>query len=544
MPNHIPPHTRSDLPNLVPIKRALISVSDKTGLLAQAHALHKLDVSLISTGGTAEYLRNDNLPVIDVAELTGFEHMMDGRVKTLHPAIHGALLADRAKPEHQHDLQNHNIEPIDLLIVNLYPFERTQASDATYDECVENIDIGGPAMIRAAAKNHSHVTVCTDAEDVDLVLAEMQACNRQCSATLRQKLAAKAYGRTAAYDTTIANYLTEAAGLIHPTYRSFSGKLQKSLRYGENPHQSAALYADGSTRPGIITARQLQGKALSYNNINDADAAYELIAEFGAVKQGAKPTIAIIKHANPCGVACADDFVTAYQQALACDSLSAFGSIIALNGRLGGACAREIVKLFTEVVIAPDMDSEAQAVFAKKKNIRLLITANLPDPVTTNWQVHSVAGGLLVQSRDTGQISGHDLQIVTKRQPDSGELADMLMAWKIVKHVKSNAVVYVKNGVSAAIGAGQMSRVDAAHMAAQKAQNAQQIAGWKTPRTYGSACASDAFFPFADGLHVAADAGASAIIQPGGSIQDDEIIAAADAKNLTMAFTNKRHFRH
>ncbi|WP_371396741.1 bifunctional phosphoribosylaminoimidazolecarboxamide formyltransferase/IMP cyclohydrolase [Fretibacter rubidus] len=531
-----------------PVKRALISVSDKSRLIDQAKALHERGVKLVSTGGTHRAISDAGIPVKDVSELTKFPEMMDGRVKTLHPMVHGGLLGDRDLSSHKDAMHAHGILSIDLLVVNLYPFEAAVAGGGSYEMCVENIDIGGPAMIRAAAKNHAHVAVCTDADDVDAVLADMDANGGQTSGALRQTLAAKTYARSANYDAAIANWFADQLGDV-PTYRAQSGTLRQTLRYGENPHQTAAFYTDGSDRPGVATATQLQGKELSYNNINDTDAAYELVAEFGRNCStlpggGAKPAVAIIKHANPCGVAVADDFVTAYKNALACDPVSAFGGIVALNGRLDKATAAEILKVFTEVVIAPSADDDAIALFSKKKNIRLLIVGDLPNPNAPSLTQRNVAGGILVQDRDNGAVADDDLKVVTKRAPTETEMADLRMAWKVAKHVKSNAIIYVKDGATAGIGAGQMSRIDSARIAARKAEDAQKSAGWDAPKTQGCACASDAFFPFADGMLAAASAGATCVIQPGGSIRDDEVIAAADEQGLAMVFTGMRHFRH
>jgi len=544
MPSPNPELPPFDLERLAPVKRALISVSDKSRLIDQARALAARGVELVSTGGTRRAISEAGLDVKDVADLTQFPEMMDGRVKTLHPMVHGGLLGDRDLASHNQAMADHNILPIDLLVVNLYPFEQAVASGADYETCVENIDIGGPAMIRAAAKNHAHVAVCVDADDVDAVLADMDAHDNHTTGTTRQKLAAKSYARTAAYDAAIANYFADVMGDMAPPYRAQAGSLKQTLRYGENPHQTAAFYIDGSNRPGVATSEQAQGKALSYNNINDTDAAYELVAEFGDHSQGAKPAVAIIKHANPCGVAVADDFITAYKNALACDPVSAFGGIVALNGNLDAATAKEIVKVFTEVVIAPSADADAITVFAKKKNLRLLIAGGLPDVKAPSLTQRNVAGGILVQDRDNGYVADAELKVVTKRQPSDAEMADMRMAWKVAKHVKSNAIIYVKDGSTAGIGAGQMSRIDSARIAARKAEDAQKAAGWDAPRTQGCACASDAFFPFPDGMLAAASAGATAIIQPGGSIRDDEVIKAADEQGIAMVFTGMRHFRH
>ena len=542
------PSPNPDLPDfdpkkLAPVKRALISVSDKSRLIDQAKALHERGVKLVSTGGTHRAISDAGIPVKDVSELTKFPEMMDGRVKTLHPMVHGGLLGDRDLASHKDAMHNHGILSIDLLIVNLYPFENAVASGGSYEMCVENIDIGGPAMIRAAAKNHAHVAVCTDTDDVDAVLADMDANDGQTTGTLRQALAAKTYARSATYDAAIANWFSNQLPDT-PSFRAQGGALKQQLRYGENPHQSAAFYTDGSNRPGVATAKQLQGKALSYNNINDTDAAYELVAEFGRNCEGARPAVAIIKHANPCGVAVADSFIDAYKSALACDPVSAFGGIVALNGRLDTKTATEILKVFTEVVIAPSADEDAIALFAKKKNLRLLIVGDLPDPQAPSMTQRNVGGGILVQDRDNGYVADEDLKVVTKRAPSKSEMADLRMAWKVAKHVKSNAIIYVKDGSTAGIGAGQMSRIDSARIAARKAEDAQAAAGWSSPRTHGCACASDAFFPFADGMLAAAAAGATAIIQPGGSIRDDEVIKAADENNIAMVFTGMRHFRH
>ena len=543
------PAPNPDLPpfdpaRLTPVKRALISVSDKSRLIDQAKALHERGVKLVSTGGTHKAIMAAGIPVKDVSELTKFPEMMDGRVKTLHPMVHGGLLGDRDLASHKDAMHDHGILSIDLLIVNLYPFEQAVAGGGSYEMCVENIDIGGPAMIRAAAKNHAHVAVCTDAEDVDAVLADMDANDNQTSGTLRQKLAAKTYARSAAYDASIANYFADQMNDMSPPFRAQAGSLKQTLRYGENPHQTAAFYVDGSERPGVATAKQLQGKALSYNNINDTDAAYELVAEFGRNSEGAKPAVAIIKHANPCGVAVAETFLAAYKAALACDPVSAFGGIVALNGRLDKETATEILKVFTEVVIAPSADEDAIALFAKKKNLRLLIVGDLPDPAAPSLTQRNVGGGILVQDRDNGYVADSDLKVVTKRRPTDAEMMDLRMAWKVAKHVKSNAIIYVKEGSTAGIGAGQMSRIDSARIAARKAEDAQKSAGWDAPRTQGCACASDAFFPFADGMLAAASAGATAIIQPGGSIRDEEVIKAADDQGIAMVFTGMRHFRH
>jgi phosphoribosylaminoimidazolecarboxamide formyltransferase/IMP cyclohydrolase len=527
--------------SLVTMRRALISVSDKTGLIEHARALAERGVEILSTGGTAHALKSAGVTVRDVSDITGFPEMMDGRVKTLHPMIHGGLLAVRSDPAHQSALAQHAIPTIDLLYVNLYPFEATVARGAGFEDCVENIDIGGPAMIRAAAKNHAFVAVATDAQDIASVIADLDAHAGATSLALRKRLAGKAYARTAAYDAAISEYFAEVGDEAYPRWRAFGGELVQTLRYGENPHQSAAFYRSPRARHGVATARQLQGKELSYNNINDTDAAYELVAEFDPIASAA---IAIIKHANPCGVAEADSLKDAYLAALACDSVSAFGGVIASNRPLDGAAAEEIVKIFTEVVIAPDADEDARAIFAAKRNLRLLIAGGLPDPLAPGACVKSVAGGFLAQSRDTARVCREDIKVVTKRAPSAQELDDMLFAFRVAKHVKSNTIIYAKDRATVGVGAGQMSRVDAARIAARKAQDAAVAAGWASPRTHGCVCASDAFFPFPDGLLQAAEAGATAVIQPGGSIRDADVIAAADEAGLAMVFTGIRHFRH
>ncbi|MDX2236487.1 MAG: bifunctional phosphoribosylaminoimidazolecarboxamide formyltransferase/IMP cyclohydrolase [Hyphomonadaceae bacterium] len=527
--------------SLLPIRRALISVSDKSGLLDSARALAGFGVRFVSTGGTHAALVHGGFAVEEVGAVTGFPEMMDGRVKTLHPNVHGALLALRDNAEHNAAMARHGIAPIDLLYVNLYPFEETVRRGGDFDACIENIDIGGPAMIRAAAKNHGFVAVCTDAEDLAAVLAEMQAHGGAVTHALRKRLAAKAYARTAAYDAAISSWYAAQIGEAAPPWRALGGKLKQTLRYGENPHQSAAFYVTGDPRPGVATARQVQGKELSYNNLADTDAAIELVAEFDP---RVSPAAAIIKHANPCGAALGATLEEAYRKALACDPVSAFGGIVAVNARLDAAAAAAIVGIFTEVVVAPDADDEALAIFAKKKNLRLLLTGGLPDPATPGAAIKTLAGGFLAQSGDGVRVSEADLKIVTRRQPTPQEIADMLCAFKVCKHVRSNAIVYAKDGQTAGVGAGQMNRKDSARIAAIRAREAAEAAGLSQPLTVGSACASDAFFPFPDGLLQAAEAGATAIIQPGGSIRDDEVIAAADAAGLTMAFTGVRHFRH
>jgi len=523
------------------ITRALLSVSDKTGLVDFAKSLAGYGVELISTGGTAQVLRDAGLKVLDVSEVTGFPEMMDGRVKTLHPKLHGGLLANRSNKEHAAAMEKFGIKPIDLVIVNLYPFEASVAKGAAYNDCIENIDIGGPAMIRAAAKNHADVTVVVEPADYSKVLGELAQHSGMTTLELRRRLAAKAYARTAAYDAAISNWFRDALRDTAPDYCVFGGKLLQSLRYGENPHQTAAFYRAPGERFGVATARQVQGKELSYNNINDTDAAYECVAEFDAKRTAA---CVIVKHANPCGVAEGEDLLDAYKKALACDSTSAFGGIVALNRKLDAEAAKAITEIFTEVIIAPDADEEAIKIVAAKKNLRLLLAGGLPDPRAVGTTVKSVAGGLLVQSRDNAVIDEMQMKTVTKRAPSEAEFADLRFAFRVAKHVKSNTIVYAKNRATVGIGAGQMSRVDAARIAARKAEDAAKELKLSAPLTEGSVVASDAFFPFPDGLLVAIEAGATAVIQPGGSMRDVDVIKAADAHNVAMVFTGTRHFRH
>jgi phosphoribosylaminoimidazolecarboxamide formyltransferase/IMP cyclohydrolase len=521
--------------------RALISVSDKSGAVEFARALAAFGIELISTGGTRKALGEAGLKVIDVGELTGFPEMMDGRVKTLHPAVHGGLLAIRSNPQHTEALSAHRIRPIDILVVNLYPFEDTVARGGDFAACVENIDIGGPAMIRAAAKNHDDVAVVVEPGDYAALLDELTLHNGMTTLALRRNLAAKAFARTAAYDAAIANWLAQELGETAPDYRAFGGRLIESLRYGENPHQAAAFYRTPAARFGVATARKVQGKELSYNNINDTDAAYECVAEFDPARTAA---CAIIKHANPCGVAEGENLTDAYRKALACDRTSAYGGIVALNRTLDAEAARAMTEIFTEVIIAPDATPDALAIVGAKKNLRLLLAGGLPNPRAMGLAAKTVAGGLLVQTRDNAVVDDMDLKPVTKRAPTAAELRDLRFAFRVAKHVKSNAIVYARNLATVGIGAGQMSRVDAARIAARKAEDAAKEAGLKEPLTKGSVVASDAFFPFADGLLVAIEVGATAVIQPGGSVRDDEVIKAADDHGIAMVFTGTRHFRH
>jgi len=519
----------------IPVRRALISVSDKTGLIPFAQALAKAGAEILSTGGTARALREAGIAVIEVSDHTGFPEIMDGRVKTLVPQIHGGILARRDLPEHMAQAAEHGIAPIDLVAVTLYPFEETVARGADAETTVENIDIGGPAMIRAAAKNHDFVAVVTDpAQYAELEQALIAGGT---NLTLRRRLAGEAYARTAAYDAAIATWFAAERHDRFPDRFAISGRLRQTLRYGENPHQNAAFYVTDS-RPGVATARQAQGKELSYNNLNDTDAAFECVAEF------AGPTVVIVKHANPCGVASASTLAAAWDAALACDPVSAFGGIVALNGMLDAETATKIAAIFTEVIVAPDATPEARAVLAAKKNLRLLLTGGLPDAAARALTFRSLAGGFLVQDRDAGQVAAADLQVVTKRAPTEAEITDLIFAFRVAKHVKSNAIIYAKGSATVGIGAGQMSRVDSARIAAWKATEAARAAGLPAPLTQGSVAASDAFFPFADGLETIIAAGATAVIQPGGSMRDNEVIAAADAAGIAMVMTGMRHFRH
>jgi phosphoribosylaminoimidazolecarboxamide formyltransferase/IMP cyclohydrolase len=530
------------VPDQVPIRRALLSVSDKTDIIWLAETLRSRGVELISTGGTAKLLRDAAIEVRDVSDITGFPEMMDGRVKTLHPKVHGGLLAVRDDPAHASAMEEHGIGAIDLVVVNLYPFAQTVARGAGRDEVIENIDIGGPSMVRSAAKNHAYVACLTDPADYPKLIEALGENYAATSFDFRKYLAAKAFAATAAYDSAIAQWFAFAdQGQMFPEVLPLTLNRGEILRYGENPHQKAALYIPaGPHSRGIAQASQVQGKELSYNNLNDADAALELVAEFA----GGAPACVIVKHANPCGVATGGSLIDAYQAALACDSVSAFGGIVAVNQPLTGEAAEAISAIFTEVVIAPDADAAAREIFARKKNLRLLLTGELPNARRTGFQLKTIAGGYLLQTRDNGHVNREDLKVVTRRAPTEQELADCLFAWTVAKHVKSNAIVYAKDGATAGVGAGQMNRLESARIAAWKARDAAEKAGWPEPRTIGSAVASDAFFPFADGLLAAVEAGATAVIQPGGSIRDEEVIAAADEAGLAMLFTGMRHFRH
>jgi len=521
------------------IKRALISVSDKTGLANFARQLAAQGVEIISTGGSAGKLRQAGINVTEVSDYTGFPEIMDGRVKTLHPKIHGGLLQRRGDKAHLDAAARYDIPPIDLLVVNLYPFRATVERGADFESCIENIDIGGPAMLRAAAKNHEFVTVITDPAQYEELLEEMKSNGGGTSLSFRKKLAAAAYAHTAGYDAVISSWFSKQLGEEYPETISITAKLRQTLRYGENPHQTAAFYVSGNPRPSVAGAIQIQGKELSYNNINDTDAAFDLVSEFTD-----QPAVAIIKHANPCGVAVASDLLTAYRLAFACDQVSAFGGIIACNRPLDGPTASAISSVFSEVIIAPDIDDAARDVLAKKKNLRVLLTRNMPDPKTPDHLIKSVTGGYLMQSRDNTVLNQSGLKCVTKRKPTAEEMKDLVFAFTVAKHVKSNTIVYAKGGATVGIGAGQMSRVDSARIAARKAEDAAKDAGASESLARGSVAASDAFFPFADGLAVIIEAGATAVIQPGGSVRDNEVIEAADKAGIAMVFTGIRHFYH
>jgi phosphoribosylaminoimidazolecarboxamide formyltransferase/IMP cyclohydrolase len=512
------------------IKRALLSVTDKTGLQEFAQFLHDNGVELLSTGGTAKTIRDAGLPVIEVSEYTGSPEILGGRVKTLHPKIHGGILARRDHGGDQSEMDENNIAPIDLIVVNLYAFEESVRAGGDFLTCVENIDIGGPALIRAAAKNHKYTTIVINPPQYQSIMVDMEAHAGGITEELRKNLAATAYARTAAYDAAIATWFS---GQIEEPYLEFfalGGQLKQKLRYGENPHQTAAFYSSSEYRPGVSTASQLQGKDLSYNNLNDTDAAFELVAEFD------EPACAIIKHANPCGVAIAATQEEAFHNALACDPVSAFGGIIALNRTLEVSTVQALDKLFVEVIVAPQASDEAIKLISAKKNLRLLLTGVIPDPAESGQMIKQVAGGFLVQGRDNARTTEADLKVVTKRPPTRSEIADLLFAFTVGKHVKSNTIVFARDRATVGIGAGQMSRVDAAHIAARK--------GSEHAGTTPCVVASDAFFPFADGLLSAIEAGGTAVIQPGGSIRDDEVIAAADEAGIAMVFSGVRHFRH
>ena len=525
----------------IKINRALISVSNKDGLENLAKNLVKNNIEIISTGGTKKFLKELDIDVIDVSSVTGFPEILDGRVKTLHPNIHGGLLGIKGNKKHENTLKENSIEPIDLLVVNLYPFEETVQKGADFAECIENIDIGGPAMIRAAAKNHESVAVIVDPNDYDLIIKELNNNKGNISEKILRKLALTAYSRTAAYDSNISNWLKQELDSGNQSYKALGGEKIQSLRYGENPHQEAAFYSDGTKRFGVVTAKQYQGKELSYNNINDTNAAFELVSEFDPNKSHA---VAIIKHANPCGVAKSDNQLIAYQEALKCDSTSAFGGIVAFNKKLEEETAKLVTEIFTEVIIAPEISDGAKKIISGKKNLRLLSTGGLPSPLDKSDNVRSVSGGFLVQSRDNINIDTSQLKVVTNRQPSETELEDLLFAFTVAKHVKSNAIVYAKNGATVGIGAGQMNRLDSSRIAARKSKDAADAIGQEKPLAVGSVVASDAFFPFSDGLLAAAEAGVTAIIQPGGSIRDDEVIQAANESDLAMIFTGLRHFNH
>ncbi len=526
-----------------PIRRALISVSDKTNLAEFAKRLELLGIEIVSTGGTAAHLRDEGIPVLPVSEVTGFPEILEGRVKTLHPAIHGGILANLEQGSARDALSAHAIAPIGLVVINLYPFEEAlKERPGDLESMIETIDIGGCALLRAAAKNHAFVTVLADPADYDAVLGELSNGGNATTFATRRRLAAKAFARTATYDCAIASWFAGISGESPAAAYSMTGTLRQALRYGENPHQKAALYQSGGQDSAtIVGAEQVQGKELSYNNLTDADAAFELISEFPANR----PAVAIVKHANPCGAATGDSLEQAYAKALSCDPVSAFGGIVAVNEPLDEETAKEILRVFTEVVIAPSASLEAKRAFAARPNVRLLLTGGLLPRENRAPYIRSVAGGFLVQDADAAGLDEQSMRTVTKREPTPAERADMVFAMRVAKHVRSNAIVFAKNGAAIGIGAGQMSRVDSVRLAVWKAQEAARAAKYDPSLALsGTAVASDAFFPFADGLIAAADAGATAIIQPGGSVRDEDVIAAADERGLAMVFTGIRHFRH
>jgi phosphoribosylaminoimidazolecarboxamide formyltransferase / IMP cyclohydrolase len=520
------------------VRRALLSVSDKAGVVPFARELARRGIALVSTGGTAKALADAGLDVAEVAAVTRFPEMLDGRVKTLHPAIHGGLLARRDRDDHLAALAEHGIREIDLLVCNLYPFAQTVGSGASRDDCVENIDIGGVALIRAAAKNHEFVAVVTDPGDYGAVIAELEEHGGAIGNAMRRVLAAKAFALTAVYDAAIAAWMAKEEGIAFPERIALAGQRVEVTRYGENPHQAGAFYRTDDKRPGVATAKLLQGKEMSYNNYADTDAAFELVAEF------TEPAVVIVKHANPCGVAKAADLQTAWQRAFACDTISPFGGIVAVNRRLDVATAEDIAKIFAEVVIAPEIDDAAAAVFARKRLVRVLVTGSMPDPMAAGLTFRSLAGGFLVQGRDKAVATPDGLTVATKRAPSQAEIADLIFADTVAKYVKSNAIVFAKDGATVGIGAGQPSRVDSSKIAVAKAGDMQKAAGLAESPVKGAVMASDAFFPFADGLEVGIAAGITAVIQPGGSRRDEEVIAAADKAGVAMVLTGLRHFRH
>ena len=519
----------------IKIKTALISVLDKSGLDTIVQCLKEHNVKIISTGGTSKSISEMGADVTDVSSITNFPEMMDGRVKTLHPNVHGGLLSKRDNNEHIQSQKDHGIEDIDLVIVNLYPFEETIKSQDNEEICIENIDIGGPAMLRSGAKNHKFVTVVTDVNDYDKLIREMQQNNGSTTLEFRKQLAAKTFLTTAYYDSLISNWFQRNSKEPSEKF-STAGNLSSTLRYGENPHQSASLYKSSLQQSGIPYATLLQGKELSYNNINDADAALQLIKEFDKKI----PTVAIIKHANPCGVASGVSLCEAYTKAFSCDTTSAFGGIIALNQIIDKDSAVEIIKIFTEVIIAPGITDEAKEIFESKSNLRILILPSLHEK-NGSQNYKSIEGGILVQTNDNEETIKSDLKVVTQNEPSDNQIEDMLFAFKVCKHVKSNAIIYVKNKKTIGIGAGQMSRVDSAKIASQK--NSEMNPSDENSLK-DSVVASDAFFPFADGLLITIESGATAVIQPGGSVKDEEVIAAADEAGISMVFTGKRHFKH
>ena len=525
--------------NLIKVKRAIISLSDKNNIETLLNIIKKYNIEVLSTGGTAKVIREHDVEVTDISDYTNFPEMLDGRVKTLHPKVHGGLLGRSNTSQHEKEMQEHDIEPINLLVVNLYPFSETVENGENFEECIENIDIGGPAMIRSAAKNHENVCVITNPEDYEGLNKILEKNSGSTSLIDRKLYASKAFSKTAFYDSMISQWLNKQLNVSWPDTVTISGKLEEKLRYGENPHQESAVYKKMDHKlNGVVKASLLQGKPLSYNNLNDSDAAYDLINEFK------EPTIAIIKHANPCGVSSKKSICEAWESALRTDPQSAFGGIVASNKEVTEELAEKMDKIFLEVIIAPSFSKAALSIFSNKKNLRLLRIRPQKNVINSNYIIKDLSDGFLIQDKDNETLDENNLNIVTIKKPSSKEITDLIFAFKIAKHVKSNAIIYAKNNSTVGIGAGQMSRIDSSQIAAIKSKKASELAGLKTNMAEGSVLASDAFFPFADGLIAAAEAGVTSIIQPGGSIRDDEVIDAANKLGLSMVFSGIRHFRH
>ena len=525
--------------NLIKVKRAIISLSDKNNIETLINIIKKYNIEVLSTGGTAKVIREHDIEVTDISDYTNFPEMLDGRVKTLHPKVHGGLLGRNNISQHEKEMQEHDIEPINLLIVNLYPFSETVENGENFEECIENIDIGGPSMIRSAAKNHENVCVITNPEDYEDLNKILEKNSGSTSLVERKLYASKAFSKTAFYDSMISQWLTKQLNVSWPDTVTISGKLVEKLRYGENPHQESAVYKKIDHKlNGVVKAKLLQGKPLSYNNLNDSDAAYDLINEFK------EPTIAIIKHANPCGVSSKKSISEAWESALRTDPQSAFGGIVACNKEVSVELAEKMDTIFLEVIIAPSFSKAALSIFSNKKNLRLLKISPQKDVINSDHIIKDLSDGFLIQDKDNETLDENNLNIVTIKKPTSREITDLIFAFKIAKHVKSNAIIYAKNNSTVGIGAGQMSRIDSSQIAAIKSKKASELAGLKTNMAEGSVLASDAFFPFADGLIAAAEAGVTSIIQPGGSIRDDEVIDAANKLGLSMVFSGIRHFRH